>query len=281
MIPPTPTVARCVLQRRIGQVTPAHETVDSRKLARASYVPEWDACGDSIHVYNLPMLMATPPRSRILAHDIADDLRRLIEEVVYAAGSPLRQEEIAARLGVSRIPVREAFRLLEADGLATVHANRGAFVAQPGRDAVAELFDVRLMLEADLLRRACPRISVTAYDQIATIDAQLAVTRIPLQWVRLDEQFHFAMYEAADRPQTLALTRTLRRSLNSYYLRYLEPGTRASAWRAEHRALLRCLRRRDAAKAIRILHDHLRGTERVLVAALGRSAPAIAAAASE
>lgn len=227
------------------------------------------------------MLSATPSRTRILAHEIADELRRLIEEGVYTPGSRLGQEEIAARLGVSRIPVREAFRLLEAEGLATVHANRGAFVAQPDHAAVAELFDVRLMLEADLLRRACPRISANGCDQIATIDAQLAVTRVPLQWVHLDEQFHFAVYQAADRPQTLALARTLRRSLNGYYLRYLDPGTRASAWRAEHRALLRCLRRRDATKAVRVLQRHLRGTERVLLAALGRPAPALATAASE
>src|SRR5213593_1889259 len=101
------------------------------------------------------MTVSVPPiRPRVLAHEIADHVRQMIEKGVYGPGSPLRQEEIAGRLGVSRIPVREAFRLLEADGVVSVLPNRGAFVARPGEEEVAELFDVRLMLEDDLLRRA-------------------------------------------------------------------------------------------------------------------------------
>ena len=215
-------------------------------------------------------MTATP---RILAHDIADNVRRLIEGGVYPPGSPLRQDEIAGRLGVSRIPVREAFRLLEADGLLTLHANRGAFVTRPSEEEVAELFDVRLMLEVDLLRRACPKLTDAVLDQIEWLDNRIATARTPADWVQFDEEFHLATYQPANRPRTIALVTMLRRSLNAYYLRFLGPDTRAAAWRAEHRALVRALRHRDVRKATKTLEQHLTATRDLLLSALRSSKP--------
>ena len=206
--------------------------------------------------------------SRTLAHDIADDLRSLIERGDYAPGAPLRQDDIAARLSVSRIPVREALRLLERDGLVTVHSNRGAFVRQHDQEAVAELFDVRLMLESDLLRRATENLSYEAINDIGMINTRLAATRVKSEWIALDEQFHFSIYVAANRPKTLDLARTLRRSLNSYYLRYLGPQSRDRDWNDEHQALLRHLERRDADRAVAVLEKHLRGTQALLLDAM-------------
>lgn len=206
--------------------------------------------------------------SRTLAHDIADDLRRLIEHGRYAPGAALRQDEIATRLGVSRIPVREALRILERDGLVAVQANRGAFVLQHDEEEVAELFDVRLMLESDLLRRASSNLSYDAIEEIAMINSRLSVTRVKSEWIALDEEFHFTIYAAAGRPQTLQLARTLRRSLNAYYLRYLGPQSRARDWNDEHQTLLRHLERKDADKAVAVLDQHLRGTQTLLLSAM-------------
>src|SRR5262245_56775601 len=212
----------------------------------------------------------SPFRPRVLAHEIADHLRQMIETGVYGPGSPQRQEEIAGRLGVSRIPVREAFRLLEADGVVSVLPNRGAFVARPGEEEVAELFDVRLMLEDDLLRRAVGNLTDETLRQLEWLDDRIGSARSASDWVRFDEEFHSAVYAAARRPRTLALITVLRRSLNAYYLRYLRPDTRAAAWRSEHQAVLRALRRRDADAAGAVLRRHLVATRAALVAALGR-----------
>jgi len=206
--------------------------------------------------------------SRTLAHDIADDLRHLIEHGRYEPGAALRQAEIATRLGVSRIPVREALRILERDGLVAVQANRGAFVLQHDEEEVAELFDVRLMLESDLLRRASSNLSYDAIDEIAMINSRLSATRVQSEWIALDEEFHFTIYAAAGRPQTLQLARTLRRSLNAYYLRYLGPQSRARDWNDEHQTLLRHLERKDADKAVAVLEQHLRGTQTLLLSAM-------------
>jgi DNA-binding GntR family transcriptional regulator len=206
-----------------------------------------------------------PPR--ILAHEISDSLRRLIEDGVYPPGAPLRQEEVASRLGVSRIPVREAFRLLEADGLLTLQANRGAFVTRPSIEEIAELFDVRLMLEKDLLRRALPKMTNDTLEHIRWLDQRIASARTPAEWVQYDEEFHLATYAPAGRDRTLSLVTVLRRSLNAYYLRFLGPSSRARAWRSEHRAIVGALREQNS-NAVKGLEQHLIATRDALIAAV-------------
>jgi DNA-binding GntR family transcriptional regulator len=207
-------------------------------------------------------------QSRTLAHEIAADVRRHIDRGTYEPGSPIRQEEIAARLGVSRIPVREALRLLEQEGVVVVHANRGAFVVEHDASTVAELFDIRLMLETDLVTRACGRVPPATFDRLEAINARLAKTRDRAEWIELDEEFHFAIYAVAERPRTFELARTLRRSLNAYYLRYLTPKSRDHAWDDEHQSMVSALRRGNTSRAATELERHLRGTQTLLVKAM-------------
>lgn len=208
------------------------------------------------------------PAPQVLAHRIAERVRELIEAGGFEPGEPLRQEEIAARLGVSRIPVREALRLLEAEGLVRVHANRGAFVARPSAVEVAELFDVRLLLECDLVRRAVPKLTEAALLRIEWLDARIDTAQDALEWVRYDEEFHQAIDAVAERPRTQELVTTLRRSLNAYYVRYLAPEARATEWKAEHRQLVAALRRGRADEAAAALERHLTATRDALVAAV-------------
>ena len=102
------------------------------------------------------------------------------------------------------------------------------------------------------------------------IDAELSDATNKAEWLRLDEEFHFAIYAAAERPHTIAVARTLRRSLNAYYARYAGPKTRAGAWAKEHRSMIRALKKRDAAKAAKELERHLRNSQAALVRALGK-----------
>ena len=212
-----------------------------------------------------------------LAHTIAADLRQMIDRGAYSPGEAIRQDAIAKQFAVSRIPVREALRLLEQEGVVVVHANRGAFVVEHDATTVAELFDLRLMLESDLLRRACTRLNEGAIDRLRLVNRQASRTKDKHEWIRLDEEFHFTIYSAAGRSRTFELALTLRRSLNVYYLRYLAPRDRHRAWREEHDHLLDCLERGDADGAAAELQSHLRATERLLVDALRR--PPVSAAA--
>jgi DNA-binding GntR family transcriptional regulator len=90
---------------------------------------------------------------------IADRLRDKILRGHFRAGEQLRQQAIAAEFEVSRIPVREAFRQLEAEGLITINDHRGAVVSALSPDEIQELFDIRAALECAALRQAVPRLT--------------------------------------------------------------------------------------------------------------------------
>src|SRR6476619_3778037 len=97
---------------------------------------------------------------------IADTLRDEILRGAVAPGQALRQEELADRFGVSRLPVRDALLRLEAQGLVHVYPNRGAFVISLSADEVREIFELRLLLEGDIIERAVPRMTADDWRRI-------------------------------------------------------------------------------------------------------------------
>src|SRR5215510_2814010 len=92
--------------------------------------------------------------SQTTADSVAAALRTALHQGRWSPGTALRQEELAAEFGVSRIPVREALNKLQAEGLVVVEPNRGAFVASLSVADVHEVFDLRVLLECDALRHA-------------------------------------------------------------------------------------------------------------------------------
>src|SRR3982751_2703327 len=92
-------------------------------------------------------------------------LRERILRGDYPEGEPLRQDALAEELGVSRIPVREALRQLEAEGLVTFSPHRGAVVSSLSLDEIDELFELRAAIESDLLRRAIPKMTKEQLDR--------------------------------------------------------------------------------------------------------------------
>src|SRR5678810_63542 len=99
-------------------------------------------------------LVLLPIKRQTLTGMTADAIRERILRGRYPEGSPLRQDAIGAELGVSRIPVREALRQLEAEGLVTFNPHRGAIVSSLSLEEIGELFELRAEIECDLLRRA-------------------------------------------------------------------------------------------------------------------------------
>ena len=99
---------------------------------------------------------AVQPISRqTLATMTVDSLRESILRGRYPEGQPLRQDAIAEQLGVSRIPVREALRQLESEGLVTFSPHKGAVVSTLSVGEIEELFELRAIIEADLVRAPC------------------------------------------------------------------------------------------------------------------------------
>lgn len=218
------------------------------------------------------MLVLEAVRDRILHGD-------------YPEGTPLRQDAIAAELGVSRIPVREALRQLEAEGLVTFSPHVGAIVSSLSLDEIRELFELRAVIEADLLRRAFPHLTREEVDRAEEVldqyEAALAEGDVRA-WGTLNWRFHSTLYLPDRHPLSITIVQQLHNHSDRYQrmqLKLTHGETRANR---EHRAILSAVREGEQQHAISLLSAHILGAGRGLVDFLRgqRSAAAPAAAGS-
>lgn len=172
----------------------------------------------------------------------------------YPPGTWLRQDDLAAELGVSKIPVREALQRLANASLVTFEPNRGAIVRPLTAADAEEVFALRLAIETALMRRAIGRHTIV---DLAT--AELALTTESASLTEANWRFHRALYQPAGWPLALATVETLSAAVAPYVLLYSEGlGGRAQS-DAEHRELLEACRAHDTNAALRILRAHVRG----------------------
>lgn len=191
----------------------------------------------------------------------------------WAAGTPLRQEALAAELGVSRIPLREALRRLEAEGLVTISAHRGAVVSPLPLEEAAELFELRALVESDLARRAVPLL--TPADDVAmrahaAAFEQAVTTGNVAAWGEANRRFHFALYAAADRPRTLETVARLHAQSDRFLRLQLTLSRGTARAVREHRAIAAAARARDTSRVTRLVRDHILAAGRTLSESLDR-----------
>lgn len=182
-----------------------------------------------------------------------DTIREAIVRGIYAPGEKLRTETIAAALGISRMPVRASLRHLEAEGLVRLDPHRGARVAILRADEIAEIFELRILLERHLLALAVPRLDDATVD---TLERMLHEADVGEDYTaRLDRRrdFYDALYRVAERPRTLHQVAQLRSSV----ARYLLTQRLGEQHDHGHRALIDDLRRRDVEAAQAWLESHL------------------------
>ncbi len=199
---------------------------------------------------------------------VARGLREAIVAGEYPPGSRLRQEEIAERFGASRVPVREALKVLEADGLITLVANAGAWVSQRTLAECEEVYQTRERVEPRLLRLAAGSITDETLDELDSLAEAMVAADDVEEFLRLDRAFHLAMYAGA---RTLVLSDLVERLWNSTqpYRRAYTLMIDAHSQRIvhdEHHMLVTALREADVDSAERILEGHIRRTRRRLAA---------------
>ncbi|HEX5437854.1 MAG TPA: GntR family transcriptional regulator [Gemmatimonadaceae bacterium] len=208
-----------------------------------------------------------PITRQTLASATVEAIRERILCGQYAEGEQLRQDALAAELGVSRIPVREALRQLEAEGLVDFNPHRGAVVSSLSVGEIEELFELRATLECDLLRRAVPRLAKEDFQHAAEIlDAYDAAfrSRDIATWGDLNWQFHHTLYAAAGRPVTLGVVENLNQHANRYARMQLALTHGESRAQGEHRAILTAARKHNADRACSLLKAHILGAGRSL-----------------
>lgn len=199
---------------------------------------------------------------------IAAALRQAILYGIFQGGQSLRQDEIATKFGVSRIPVREALRQLEAEGLVVFQPNRGATVTTVSPDEAQEIYDIRLALETMALQLAISQFTEANLQHLDDILAITDQTEEAGRWAELNWEFHAALYSPANRPRLLSLIKMLHTNVDRYVRMQLKDSNYRDRTQKEHQLLLNYCKKRDSEKAIALLQHHIRADGEQLVAYL-------------
>jgi DNA-binding GntR family transcriptional regulator len=204
-----------------------------------------------------------------------EKLRSMIFSGEVQAGQPLRQEEIARQLGVSRLPVREALNRLAIEGLVELKPRRGFFVVSHNAEEIEDIFDMRAILEQRAGQLATERHTnsdADAIDRIVQgIDETLAGPIEYDRWAELNLQFHQRLYQSCSRKHLCRQIDLLRDAV-APMIRVLAVQE-GELWRAqnEHRQLAAMFRSGDADGVGRLCAEHCAYTARALLAQLRAS----------
>jgi DNA-binding GntR family transcriptional regulator len=212
--------------------------------------------------------LAPATRDGSASRRVAAGIREAIARGEFTPGSRLRQEEIAERFGASRVPVREALRELEVEGLVTLVANAGAWVSQLTLRECEEVYQTRERLEPLLLHYSAPHLTPDDLDSMDAIARAMAETEDVVEFLRLDREFHMLSYSGGE---TLMLGDLVRRLWNTtqQYRRAYTMLVDVHAQRIvhdEHRHIVATLRDGDVEGAAHTVEGHIRRTRRMLAA---------------
>ncbi|MGY6549965.1 MAG: GntR family transcriptional regulator [Roseinatronobacter sp.] len=210
--------------------------------------------------------MSTDPKSASDLPQGQSAYDRLLDEIRHGTlppGARLREVDLAARLSISRTPVREAIRRLEADGLVEHLPRQGASLRRLSYAEVMELYEMRAVLEGTAARLAARSASELELRELAEINRDMTARAIPAEIVRLNRQFHATLINAAkNRYLQRAIGAMGRTLLILGQSTLLDPARCASAAQ-EHETLLAALRIRDGAAAEAAMRAHIEAAHRI------------------
>ncbi|MEM6974285.1 MAG: GntR family transcriptional regulator [Pseudomonadota bacterium] len=214
---------------------------------------------------------------RSLAAEAADNLRELIILGRLAPGIPVRERDLAEAFGISRTPLKEALRILEAEGLVVYGPTRRPFVANPSSGQINDWLRVQGALEALAGELACEQASDARLAEIERLNGAIKDARDSdgkLEAFRADMRFHQAIVAASGNAALAETHATYNARL--WRVRFLSSQRAAGrdTTRQEHRAIVEALKARNASAARQALEQHLRTAETNIAAAMAEMAAA-------
>lgn len=213
-----------------------------------------------------------PHARRRSTHElVAAVLREAITTGQLRGNQPLPQDEIASQLKVSHIPVREALRQLESEGLVTYQPNRGATVSALTSGEIREIYEIRAILETAAVRRATPQLSSAVLAQAGQILERAEAAGDGAVWGALDIEFHQLIYGLEDRPRLQEVITSLLRRVDRYWLSHGLMLKHRERFDREHRTLLEAITARNPSQAATVLEGHLVGACDLLITELEAS----------
>jgi DNA-binding GntR family transcriptional regulator len=198
---------------------------------------------------------------RVLADWVTASLREAIFNGYFEPGEKLDQDRIAEELEVSRTPVREAMRRLESEGFVEVRPHYGAFIAKVSRQDIREVYEIRRVLEAEVVRQVTPLMPESVLDEL---DRSLTETQAQFEAGDSAKHFESDVYfheTIANFIENRLLKEVIDGLTNrvSVVRRFaeLQPGPHLVESFKEHRALLQAIRQRDPEEAAELMRVHL------------------------
>lgn len=201
-----------------------------------------------------------------LSHRVTSGIREMILSGSLQPGVRIGQDALAQRFETSRLPVREALRQLESEGLVILRANASARVAKLELHEYAEIYKIRERLEPLALAEAIPNLSDEQIDGLERAVSEIETTRDSDVFLKLDRDFHLSSYRAAPMPQLIALVERFWNTTQHYRRAYTKMVWKQGDWiiNSEHRLLMEAIKRRDPVDAGQILQLHIRRTRMAL-----------------
>ena len=214
------------------------------------------------------MTQGAEQEARVSApNTVREGLRRAILAGEFAPGSQLRQDELAERFGTSRIPVREALRQLEAEGLVSILPNRGATVSTLSLEDVLELMEIRIALECRALRLAIPNMIDTDFESAIEILRTYDAEPNPECWGEMNWAFHETLYAPCGRHKLLAMIEANYGHVGRFTRVWVSLAAGKERPQREHYALVDACRTGGVDRAERLLGEHIAQTQKSIMAA--------------
>ena len=226
-----------------------------------------------IRVYSIDRVTRSDRGKMRRSSEPATDLRqgqsaydRLLEDIrlgTLTPGTRLREVELAERLGISRTPVREALRRLEADGLVEHLPRQGASLRRLGYAEIMELYEMRAVLEGTAARLAARAASELEMHELSEINAAMAASDVPRDVARLNRQFHTSLINAAKNRYLQSAIGAMARTLLILGPSTLYDPVRSASAAQEHDVLMRALHDRDGLRAEELMRAHIESAHRI------------------
>ncbi|MET8508994.1 GntR family transcriptional regulator [Streptomyces sp. NPDC004787] len=187
------------------------------------------------------------------------ELRRAITTGELRPGDPIRQDALAARLDVSRVPLREALKALEAEGLVVHHVHRGYYVAELSLGDLEEIYRIRRLLETEAVRTALGRAPDGLADALERVQEEVeraARAGDVTVMAEANRRFHFTLIEASGMPRLVRLIATLWDATDAYRALYYAEDPHRERAVHEHRAVVSAVAEGDEEAVVRRLDEH-------------------------
>ena len=207
------------------------------------------------------------PRSMAARDWVFQVIRTAIVRGELPGDMPLRQDEISTALSVSHIPVREAFRQLEAQGLVRIYPNRGAVVTKLSCKELSDVMDTRILLEVGALRLALPHITEGDLARARELLELFSKKKDPIKGAELNLKLHFSLYDPCDNQTLLSLIDQMHANVDRYITPFFgKEEVSAELYTVdEHSQIISACESKDTELATAILRTHLQRTKNLLL----------------